>query len=142
MDLFDFAAMQQQPSARERYDELCRIIKHNNQLYYAQAEPEITDAEYDALYRELEQLEAEHPDFVTPDSPTQKVGNDLTDGFRKITHPRPMQSIDDIFEHKPGDGDTDAELIEFYQRLSRNLGEDAPKVIVEPKIDIIKTASM
>lgn len=135
MDLFDFAAMQQQPSARERYDELCRIIKHNNQLYYAQAEPEITDAEYDALYRELEQLEAEHPDFVTPDSPTQKVGNDLTDGFRKITHPRPMQSIDDIFEHKPGDGDTDAELIEFYQRLSRNLGEDAPKVIVEPKID-------
>ena len=135
MDLFDFAAMQQQPSARERYDELCRIIKHNNQLYYAQAEPEITDAEYDALYRELEQLEAEHPDFVTPDSPTQKVGNDLTDGFRKITHPRPMQSIDDIFEHKPGDGDTDAELIEFYQRLSRNLGEDAPKVIIEPKID-------
>ena len=88
MDLFDFAAMQQQPTARERYDELCRIIKHNNQLYYAQAEPEISDAEYDALYRELEQLEAEHPDFITPDSPTQKVGNDLTEGFRKIAHPR------------------------------------------------------
>lgn len=135
MDLFDFAAMQQQPTARERYDELCRIIKHNNQLYYAQAEPEISDAEYDALYRELEQLEAEHPDFITPDSPTQKVGNDLTEGFRKITHPRPMQSIDDIFEHKPGEGETDAELIDFYQRLSRNLGEDAPKVIIEPKID-------
>ena len=134
MDLFEFAAVQQ-PSPRARYDELCRIINHNNQLYYAKAQPEITDAEYDALYRELEEMEAAHPDFITPDSPTQKVGNDLTDGFRKVTHPRPMQSIDDIFEHKPEDGETDAELVEFYTRLSRSLGQDAPQVVIEPKID-------
>ena len=134
MDLFEFAA-QQQPDARSRYDELCRIIQHNNELYYAQAQPEITDAEYDALYRELEAIEAEHPEYVTPDSPTQRVGNDLSEGFRKVRHPRPMQSIDDIFEHKPGDGDTDAELVEFYTRLSRSLGQDSPQVVIEPKID-------
>ncbi len=135
MDLFDFAEQQAHDTERERYDELCRIINRNNELYYAKAQPEITDAEYDALYRELEQIETEHPDFITPDSPTQRVGNDLTEGFRKVTHPRPMQSIDDIFEHKPGLGDTDAELIDFYNRLCRSLGQEAPKVVIEPKID-------
>ncbi len=122
-------------SAETRYQELCSIINHNNELYYAQATPEITDAQYDALYRELEELEAAHPEFITPSSPTQRVGNDLTEGFRKVTHPRPMQSIDDIFEHKPGQGDTDAELIDFYNRLSRSLGQDTPQVVIEPKID-------
>ncbi len=122
-------------SAETRYNELCSIINHNNELYYAQATPEITDAQYDALYRELEALEAAHPEFITPASPTQRVGNDLTEGFRKVTHPRPMQSIDDIFEHKPDQGDTDAELIDFYNRLSRSLGQEAPHVVIEPKID-------
>ncbi|MDO5463622.1 MAG: NAD-dependent DNA ligase LigA [Akkermansia sp.] len=135
MDLFDFAEQQAQQTERERYDELCRIINRNNELYYAKAQPEITDAEYDALYRELEQIEASHPDFVTPSSPTQRVGNDLTEGFRKITHPLPMLSIDDIFEHKPDKGETDAELIEFYTRLSSALGQTEPQVVIEPKID-------
>ncbi len=131
MDLFDFSARQD----RRRHEELCGIIRHNNELYYAQAEPEISDAEYDALYRELEALEAAHPDFITPDSPTQRVGNDLSEGFRKVTHPVPMQSIDDIFEHKPGAGESDAELIAFYSKLADSLGESAPAVVVEPKID-------
>ncbi len=137
MDLFEFAAQNtpSQQSPLERYKELCAVINHNNELYYAQATPEITDAQYDALYRELEALEAAHPEFITPKSPTQRVGNDLTEGFRKVTHPRPMQSIDDIFEHKPGQGDTDAELIDFYSRLCRSLGQDAPHVVIEPKID-------
>lgn len=134
MDLFDFAA-QQQPSFRTRYEDLCRIIRHNNELYYAQAQPEITDAEYDAMYRELEELEKEHPELITPDSPTQKVGNDLTEGFRKVRHPRPMQSIDDIFEHKPEMGETDVELVDFYNRLCRSLGQESPQVVIEPKID-------
>ncbi|MDO5472452.1 MAG: NAD-dependent DNA ligase LigA [Akkermansia sp.] len=135
MDLFDFARQNAPQDDRSRYDELCRTINRNNELYYAKAQPEITDAEYDALYRELEQLEAAHPDFITPDSPTQRVGNDLTEGFRKITHPRPMQSIDDIFEHKPGEGEQDAELTDFYNRLCRSLGQDEPEVVIEPKID-------
>ncbi len=131
MDLFDFSARQD----RERHGELCAIIRHNNALYYAQAAPELSDAEYDALYRELEALEAAHPDFITPDSPTQHVGNDLSEGFRKVQHPVPMQSIDDIFEHKPGEGETDAELIDFYTRLGNSLGTPSPAVVVEPKID-------
>ena len=137
MDLFEFAAAQQQAqqTPQERYAELCDIVRHNNELYYAQAQPEISDAEYDKLYREIEELEREHPEFITPDSPTQRVGNDLSEGFRKVTHPAPMQSIDDIFEHKPGEGVTDAELVEFYQRLCNSLGQSAPRVTVEPKID-------
>ncbi len=131
MDLFEFSSQ----NARERYDELCGIINHNNELYYAQAQPELSDAEYDKLYRELEELEAAHPEWVTPDSPTQRVGNDLNEGFRKVQHPQPMQSIDDIFEHKPGEGESDAELIEFYARLSSSLGQENPKVVIEPKID-------
>ncbi len=132
MDLFDFSAQR----ARERHAELCAILRHNNTLYYAKAEPELSDAEYDALYRELESLEAEHPDFITSDSPTQRVGNDLSEGFRKVQHPVPMQSIDDIFEHKPSEGgETDRELIDFYTRLGNSLGTPTPKVVVEPKID-------
>ena len=137
MDLFEFAAAQQQAqqTPQERYAELCDIVRHNNELYYAQAQPEISDAEYDKLYREIEELEREHPEFITPDSPTQRVGNDLSEGFRKVTHPAPMQSIDDIFEHKPGEGETDAELVEFYNRLASSLGQQALRVTIEPKID-------
>lgn len=137
MDLFEFAASQQQAqqNPQERYAELCDIVRHNNELYYAQAQPEISDAEYDKLYREIEELEREHPEFITPDSPTQRVGNDLSEGFRKVTHPAPMQSIDDIFEHKPDQGETDAELVEFYNRLATSVGVDSPRVTIEPKID-------
>ena len=133
MDLFEYAAAQESP--RERYERLCATVRRNNELYYAKATPEISDAEYDRLYREIEDMEREHPEFITPDSPTQKVGNDLSEGFRKVTHPAPMQSIDDIFEHKPEQGETDAELTEFYTRLEEQLGQRAPKVVVEPKID-------
>ena len=159
MDLFEFAATQQKQDPRVRYDELCATIRHNNELYYAQAQPEITDAEYDKLYRELEALEADHPEWVTPNSPTQRVGNDLSEGFRKVTHPAPMLSIDDIFEHK--EGESDAELVEFYKDTCKRIkrirqketpeseddskrnelsteelqGDKAPVVVVEPKID-------
>ncbi len=136
MDLFEFAANQDpQRTAAERYAELCRIVRHNNELYYAKAQPEISDAEYDKLYREIEELEAAHPEFITPESPTQRVGNDLSEGFRKVTHPAPMQSIDDIFEHKAEQGETDAELVDFYTRLAGYLGQTEPTVTIEPKID-------
>lgn len=135
MDLFDFAHQNTLAQDKLRYQSLCHVIRHNNELYYAQAQPEITDAEYDALYRELEALEAAHPEFITPDSPTQHVGNDLSEGFRKVTHPRPMQSIDDIFEHKPGEGETDAELTDFCNRITRTTGIASPQYVVEPKID-------
>ena len=136
MDLFEYADEEQREAAeRERYAELCRVVKANNELYYAKAQPQITDAEYDRLYREIEALESAHPQWVTPESPTQRVGNDLSEGFAKVVHPEPMLSIDDIFEKKPGEGDTDAELVEFYTRLGKALGMNEPQVVVEPKID-------
>lgn len=136
MELFDFAAERGAPSPGERLRELRAVIRRNNELYYAQAAPEIPDAEYDALYRELEELEKAHSELVTPDSPTQMVGNDLQEGFRKVAHPAPMLSIDDIFEKKPEENaEADSELVSFYERLGKALGEESPVVEVEPKID-------
>lgn len=140
MDLFEYArqaapAEKGREMTHEAYVELCERIRRNNELYYAQAQPEISDAEYDALYRELEHAEDAHPEWVTPDSPTQRVGNDLTEGFAKVSHPLPMQSIDDIFEHKPEQGESDAELTAFYRGLCEAMHEAAPLTVVEPKID-------
>lgn len=150
MDLFDFAQQEQARQATAattaaaelatgatfaHYQDLIAIIRHNNELYYAKAEPELSDAEYDALYRELEQIESAHPEWVREDSPTRHVGNDLAEGFRKVTHPRPMLSIDDIFEQLPRDDEpADAELIAFYSTL-RWMIRETPRVVVEPKID-------
>ena len=138
-DLFSYVEREQgdgESSEKARYKELCEIIRKNNELYYAKAQPEITDAEYDRLYRELEDIEAEHPDYITPASPTQRVGNDLSEGFAKVTHPQPMLSIDDIFEQEPTPGaESDQALIELYERLSEALGEEKPHVVIEPKID-------
>ena len=135
MDLFEYAEDRRASAEKDRYDELCRLVRLNNELYYAKAQPSMTDAEYDRLYRELEDMERTHPEWISPDSPTQRVGNDLSEGFAKVTHPEPMLSIDDIFEKKPGAGETDGELVEFYTRLGKALGEAEPRVVVEPKID-------
>lgn len=135
MDLFEYAD-RQAPDERERYEELCRIVRYNNELYYAKAAPEISDAEYDRLYRSIEEIEARHPEYKTADSPTQRVGNDLSVGFAKIRHAQPMLSIDDVFEHKANEeGETDEELVDFYARLCQALGDEAEHVVVEPKID-------
>ncbi len=136
MDLFNYSETQQeqQPQQQARYAELIEQITHHNTLYYAQASPEISDAEYDALYRELEELESQHPEWRRDDSPTQRVGNDHSEGFKRVRHAQRMMSIDDIFEQKDGEGVSDAELLDFYTRLSRSLGE-SPGVSVEPKID-------
>ena len=114
-------------SARQRIDQLRREIERHNRLYYEQAEPEITDAEYDRLFRELEELEAAHPEHADPNSPTQRVGGAPLEGFNNIRHRLPMMSIDDVF--------SEGELLNFYQRLQRLTGQDAPEVTIEPKID-------
>ena len=69
---------------RARYDQLRKEIEHHNRLYYDQADPEISDAEYDRLYREFGELEKNHPDWITPDSPTQVVGGHAVEQARKI----------------------------------------------------------
>ncbi len=78
---------------RQRHTDLCTAIKHHNQLYYNQDQPEITDAEYDALFRELQEIEAEFPDLITPDSPSQKVGAPVTEKFAPSPHVVPMLSL-------------------------------------------------
>lgn len=121
-------------SPETRVLELRAQLDHHNRLYYTQAAPEISDAEYDKLFRELEDLEKAHPEFFSPDSPTQRVGGEPISGFQQVQHPVPMLSIDDVFELKDAEV-PEAELIAFYNRLRKNLGREDVAVTIEPKID-------
>ena len=136
LDLFSPA-----PSPLERIRELRTQLDHHNRLYYNKATPEISDAEYDKLFRELEELEKKHPEFHDPNSPTKRVGGAPIEGFKQIQHTVPMLSIDDVFElgveamAKTGAVRPEQELIEFYQRLQKNLNREEIAVTIEPKID-------
>ena len=116
-----------------RIEELRRQIRRADDLYYNQAAPELTDAEYDALFVELRRLEADHPDLVTADSPTQRVGAPLPKGsrFETAQHLAPMLSIESLQEAE--------QVTEFDARARRHLGldDDAPplRYAVEPKLD-------
>lgn len=119
---------------KQRIDELRAELERHNRLYYMEAAPEISDAEYDKLYRELEELEAKHPEFDDANSPTKRVGGAPLDSFKQVRHLVPMLSIDDVFELKDAEV-PEAELIDFYKRLQKNLGREDIAVTVEPKID-------
>ena len=105
---------------RKKIDEL-------SYQYYTLDKPTVTDYEYDMMYRELENIEKAHPDWVTPDSPTQRVGSKISGGFEKYTHDRPMLSLGDVF--------SDDELREFDQRVRSDLGGESLEYVVELKID-------
>ena len=122
------------PTTENRAKELRQLLDHHNHLYYSKAEPEISDADYDKLFRELEGLEKKYPKLSDQNSPTQRVGSKPLEGFSQINHPVPMLSIDDVFELKDAEI-PEAELITFYQRLQKNLGRDDIAVTMEPKID-------
>jgi len=109
-------------------------LERHNRLYYTEANPEISDAEYDTLFRELEVLEAAHPALADANSPTRRVGGEAISHFRPVEHLVPMLSIDDVFELKDA-AIPEAELIGFYTRLQKNLGREEVRVTVEPKID-------
>src|SRR6266513_4728974 len=83
--------------AAQRVAELSRLIHHHNRLYYTEAKPEISDREFDKLLEELKKLEAAHPELVTPDSPTQRVGGQPIAGFVTVKHRVPMLSIDNSY---------------------------------------------
>jgi DNA ligase (NAD+) len=121
------------PKIQERADALRELLHHHAHRYYVLDEPEIPDAEYDRLFRELQDLEAQHPELLTPDSPTQRVGGKLLDGFTKVRHKVPMLSIRT---------ETDIEASgarNFDARVRRELGlaESAPPVeyVAELKFD-------
>ena len=111
--------------ARKRAEELRVIIERNNCLYYDQDAPELEDFEYDALTRELKALEAEFPQLVTANSPTQKVGGTPSGRFAKVTHVVKMESLLDAFSFD--------ELRDFDRRV-REVGIE-PEYVVEIKID-------
>ncbi|HBM78797.1 MAG TPA: DNA ligase (NAD(+)) LigA, partial [Verrucomicrobiales bacterium] len=119
-------------SPAQKILELRSLLERHNRLYYVEASPEITDAEYDKLFRELEGLEKIHPDLDDPNSPTRRVGGAPLEGFEQVAHPVPMLSIDDVF--------TEEEVFEFYQRLQKNLGRKSITVTIEPKIDGVATS--
>ncbi len=114
----------------ERVNALRRAIDHHAHRYYVLDDPQISDAEYDALWRELVALETAHPELVTPDSPTQRVAGAPAEGFVKVRHPAPVLSLGNAF--------TIEELYAWRDRLLRLLPEDQRAdlaYVVEPKID-------
>ena len=113
-------------AAQARIAELTEIIEYNSKLYYEKDAPEISDYEYDALFRELCDLEAEFPALASPTSPTKRVGGRALDKFEKFTHNVRMGSLTDVFSYD--------ELDEFLSRVNAQLGEDT-EYSVEPKID-------
>jgi DNA ligase (NAD+) len=103
-------------------------VRYHNRRYHVEDTPEISDAEYDALYNELEALEGEHPELVTPDSPTQRVGGEPVEGFEEVRHSVPMLSLANARKVE--------DLREWDVRVRRLLGDDeSPRYVTERKID-------
>ncbi len=116
--------------ARQKHARLSESIRYHDRKYYSEDRPEISDAEYDRLRKELEELEALYPELITPASPTQKVGAAPSKGFRKVKHAIPMLSLSNAMEAE--------EVDDFLQRVRRFLGlaeEQIVELVAEPKID-------
>jgi DNA ligase (NAD+) len=111
----------------QRIEELRSQIREHNYRYHVLDEPLISDAQYDAMMRELRELEEAHPDLVTPDSPTQRVGAPVSDLFRPVRHLRPMFSLDNA--------DNTDDLMAWEQRIERQLGKVPEGYVCELKID-------
>lgn len=111
----------------KRIAQLRRELDRHNRLYYAEAKPEISDREFDRLLEELKALEAKHPDLVTPDSPTQRVGGAPLKAFASVRHLQPMMSLDNTYNEE--------ELREFDRRVHKLLPDEKVGYVLEPKID-------
>ena len=118
--------------AAERVRRLREEIRRHEQLYYVRSAPEIADAEYDRLERELRDLEDQYPDLVTPDSPTQRVGEQPSEEFPTFTHRVPMLSLDNTYSEE--------ELREFQARIFRQVGVREVAYVAELKIDGLSMA--
>jgi DNA ligase (NAD+) len=117
---------------KQRIAELREIINHHNHRYYVLDSPEISDAEYDELMKELRQLEAEHPELVTPDSPTQRIGAPPVEAFGVVEHPQPLLSLANAFSYE--------DLAAWHKRVSNLLGGRQFDLVCEPKIDGLAVA--
>ena len=115
---------------KQRMEELTRELERHNHLYYVLDRPEIADYEYDAMLRELENLEAAHPELASPLSPTRRVGGEPLSQFEKVTHAVPLESLQDVFSRE--------ELRDFDVRIRETVPE--PVYTVEPKVDGLSVA--
>ena len=113
--------------SKQRIDELKEILNEANRSYYILDAPEISDFEYDKLIRELIVLEEEYPEYKTQDSPSQRVGGGVLEGFEQVTHAVQMQSLTDVFDKE--------ELFDFDNRTKTALGLDTVEYVTELKID-------
>lgn len=114
-------------AVKRRIEELRAEIRKHDHYYYVLNQPLISDAEYDRLFRELQELEEKYPQFVTPDSPTQRVGAPPAEEFRPVRHAIPMLSLQNCFSEE--------EFLEWDRRVRRLLGGRQPVYICEPKLD-------
>jgi DNA ligase (NAD+) len=115
------------PDLAAELESLRDEIRHHDELYYQKASPEISDQEYDALMRRLIEFEAKHPELITPDSPSQRVGGNAIDAFTSVRHAVRMMSIDNTYD--------ETEVREFDARVKRLLGHANFRYTCEPKID-------
>lgn len=113
--------------AHKRADELRRLIEHHDYRYYVLDDPEVPDAEYDRLMRELEDIESAYPELVTADSPTQRVSGTPMDGFETLRHRVPMLSLGNAFSEQ--------EVADFHRRVLQGLERDDVTFAAEPKLD-------
>jgi DNA ligase (NAD+) len=120
-----FSAGMENPAARA--EELRGLLREASHRYYVLDAPTLSDAEYDRFFRELEQLEVDHPDLITPDSPTRRVGAAPSEKFAKVLHRRQMMSLANAM--------TQEEFLEFDARVHKLLGDDPVRYVVEPKLD-------
>ena len=120
------------PEAAHRIDELREELRRHEHLYYVLDAPEISDAEYDALMNELKKLEAAHPELITPDSPTQRVGGKPAAGFKKVRHSRPMLSLDNAYSPE--------ELADWDRRVRELAGRLPVEYMAELKLDGLSVA--
>lgn len=112
---------------RKEYDDLVRDLLQHNRLYYQENTPLISDHEFDRRLKRLSEIEAEHPEFIRPDSPTRQVGAPPEEGAPRIVRDKPMLSLDNTYD--------EGELKEFHERVVRGLDGDTPHYVVELKVD-------
>lgn len=114
-------------SEKSRILELRTLLKEYNRLYYVMNEPVVSDFEFDALMRELQELERQYPEMADPESPTQRVGSDLSKGFRQVSHKYPMLSLDNTYNEQ--------EVVDFLNRAKSLLGGERFEICCELKFD-------
>src|SRR5437899_1213944 len=121
-------ATRTQKGVQQRLDELREQVDHHLYRYHVLDDPEVSDAEYDRLFDQLKELEEEHPELVTPDSPTQRVGAPPSERFRKVQHLTPMGSLEKVSD--------DESLYKWAEDVRKRLDSDEPVAyVIEPKID-------